>query len=75
MFNDILRAASNDERGKEAAAMPYHLRIARPYLPRREAELLDILYRRGCATAVEILEECAGSRSYTTVRTQLRVLE
>jgi BlaI family penicillinase repressor len=55
--------------------MPCDLRIARRYLPRREAELLDILYRRGRATAVEILEECAWSRSYSTVRTQLRVLE
>ena len=51
------------------------LGIARRYLPRREAELLDILYRRGRATAVEILKECGGSRSYSTVRTQLRVLE
>jgi predicted transcriptional regulator len=49
--------------------------IAHRYLTRREAELLDILYRLGRATAVEILEECAGSRSYSTVRTQLRVLE
>jgi BlaI family transcriptional regulator, penicillinase repressor len=36
---------------------------------------LDILYRRGRATAAEILSECADTRSYSTVRTQLRVLE
>lgn len=50
------------------------LKAKRHYLARRETELLDILYRRGRATAVEILSECAGSRSYSTVRTQLRVL-
>lgn len=50
------------------------LNAKRHYLARRETELLDILYRRGRATAVEILSECAGSRSYSTVRTQLRVL-
>ena len=50
-------------------------RIAKRYLPRREAELLDILYRRGHATAIEAFGDCAGSRSYSTGRTQLRVLE
>jgi predicted transcriptional regulator len=50
------------------------LKAKRHYLARRETELLDTLYRRGRATAVEILSECAGSRSYSTVRTQLHVL-
>lgn len=36
---------------------------------------MDILYRRGRATAGEVLEELSGSPSYSTVRTQLRVLE
>ena len=36
---------------------------------------MDILYRRRRATAGDILAECADSRSYSTVRTQLRVLE
>ena len=49
--------------------------IAHRYLTRREAELFDILYRRGAATAVEILKQCEDSRNYSTVRTQLRVLE
>jgi predicted transcriptional regulator len=44
-------------------------------LARRERQIMDILYRRGRATAVEVMEELTGSPSYSTVRTQLRVLE
>lgn len=36
---------------------------------------MDILYRRGRATAAEVMEDLPGSKSYSTVRTQLRVLE
>ena len=36
---------------------------------------MDILYRRGRATAGEVMEELSGEPSYSTVRTQLRVLE
>src|SRR5205814_10520502 len=34
-----------------------------------------ILYRRGKATATEVMEELTGGPAYSTVRTQLRVLE
>jgi predicted transcriptional regulator len=44
-------------------------------LSRRERQIIDILYRRGRATAVEVMEDLAGDPSYSTVRTQLRVLE
>ena len=44
-------------------------------LTRRERQIMDILYRRGRATASEVLEELPGSLHYSTVRTQLRVLE
>jgi predicted transcriptional regulator len=44
-------------------------------LSRRERQIVDILYRRGRATAVEVMEDLAGDPSYSTVRTQLRVLE
>jgi BlaI family penicillinase repressor len=44
-------------------------------LSRRERQIVDILYRRGRATAAEVLEDLPGSPSYSTVRTQLRVLE
>ena len=44
-------------------------------LTRRERQIMDILYRLGRATAAEVLEELPGQTSYSTVRTQLRVLE
>ena len=44
-------------------------------LSRRERQIMDILYRRGRATAGEVMEELSGDPSYSTVRTQLRVLE
>ena len=36
---------------------------------------MDILYRRGRATAAEVLDELPGNTHDSTVRTQLRVLE
>ena len=36
---------------------------------------MDILYRRGRATAAEVMEDLPGDPNYSTVRTQLRVLE
>jgi predicted transcriptional regulator len=44
-------------------------------LARRERQIMDILFRRGRATAAEVMEELPGEPSYSTVRTQLRVLE
>ena len=44
-------------------------------LSRRERQIIDILYRRGKATAAEVMEDLPGDSSYSTVRTQLRVLE
>jgi predicted transcriptional regulator len=44
-------------------------------LTRRERQIMDILFRRGKATAAEVMEELPGEPSYSTVRTQLRVLE
>jgi len=44
-------------------------------LTRRERQIMDILYRRGRATGGEVMDELPGSPSYSTVRTQLRVLE
>jgi len=44
-------------------------------LSRREREVMDILYRRGRATAAEVLEDLSGQPSDSTVRTQLRILE
>jgi predicted transcriptional regulator len=36
---------------------------------------MDILFRRGRATAAEVMNELPGEPGYSTVRTQLRVLE
>jgi BlaI family penicillinase repressor len=44
-------------------------------LSRRERQIMDILFRRGRATAAEVMQELPGDPSYSTVRTQLRVLE
>jgi len=44
-------------------------------LTRRERQIMDILYKRGRATAGEVLEDLPGSPTYSTVRAQLRVLE
>src|SRR5258705_10964753 len=44
-------------------------------LSRRERQIMDVLYRRGRATAAEVMSELAGDPTSSTVRTQLRVLE
>jgi predicted transcriptional regulator len=44
-------------------------------LTRRERQIMDILYRRSRATAAEVMADLPGDPSYSTVRTQLRVLE
>lgn len=44
-------------------------------LTRRERHIMDILFRLGRATAEDVMHELSGDPSYSTVRTQLRVLE
>jgi predicted transcriptional regulator len=44
-------------------------------LTRRERQIMDVLFRRGRATAAEVMDELPGEPSSSTVRTQLRVLE
>src|SRR5678815_456866 len=44
-------------------------------LTRREREIMDILHRRGKATAHEVLEALADPPSYSAVRALLRLLE
>src|SRR5206468_9358751 len=51
-------------------AKPLHLNLTR-----RERQIMDILYRRGHATAGEVMSDLTGEPSYSTVRAQLRVLE
>lgn len=50
-------------------------RFLQTILSRRERQIMDILFRRGRATAAEVMDELPGDSSYSTVRTQLRVLE
>lgn len=55
--------------------------MSRPTVPlhgaltRRERQIMDALFRRGRATAAEVMADLSGEPSYSTVRTQLRVLE
>lgn len=44
-------------------------------LTRRERQIMDVLYRLGRATAGQIQSDLDDAPSYSTVRTQLRVLE
>jgi predicted transcriptional regulator len=44
-------------------------------LTRREREIMDILYRRGRATAAEVLDDMDHPPSYSAVRALLRILE
>ena len=55
--------------------MPPKLSSDHIALTRRERQIMDILYKRGRATANEVLEDLPGNSHYSTVRTQLRVLE
>ena len=44
-------------------------------LTRRARQIMDVLVRAGRATAAEVMDQLSGEPSYSTVRTQLRVLE
>ena len=44
-------------------------------LSRRERQIMDAIYRRGQATAAEVLEDLPDPPSYSAVRAMLRVLE
>jgi len=44
-------------------------------LPRRQREIIEILYRRGRASVAEVVAELSGNSVYSTVRAQLRILE
>ena len=44
-------------------------------LSNRERQIMDVLYRLGQATAVEVLEALPNPPSYSAVRATLRILE
>ena len=49
---------------------PFHITLTR-----RERQIMDILYRRGSATAADVLKDLPDNPSDSTVRTHLRILE
>src|SRR3954469_10092420 len=55
--------------------MPHMTKPSPATLTRREREIMDILYRRGRATAAEVLEDMADPPTYSAVRALLRLLE
>ena len=44
-------------------------------LSRRERQIMDIIYQRGQATAMEVMESLPDPPSYSAVRAMLRLLE
>ena len=44
-------------------------------LSRRERQIMDVLYRRGRATAAEVLDGIPDAPSYSAVRALLKILE
>ena len=44
-------------------------------LTKREREIMEIIYRKGHATAVDVMENLPGKPANATVRTMLHVLE
>jgi len=44
-------------------------------LSKRERQIMDILFRRGRATAADVMADLPSDAGNSTVRTQLRVLE
>ena len=48
---------------------------AHVHLSRRERQIMNVVYRRGQATATEVMENMPEPPSYSAVRTMLRLLE
>jgi len=44
-------------------------------LGRRERQIMDVLFRRGRATAADVLDDLPDPPSYSSVRSMLRLLE
>jgi BlaI family penicillinase repressor len=45
------------------------------HLSRRERQIMDVIYKRGRATAADVLENMPSAPSYSAVRAMLRLLE
>ena len=44
-------------------------------LSRRERQIMDIIYQRGSATAMDVMDGLSDPPSYSAVRAMLRILE
>ncbi len=44
-------------------------------LSKRERQIMEIIYRRGSASAMDVLEDLVEKPNYSTVRALLRILE
>lgn len=51
------------------------MKAAAPALGKRERQIMEIIYRRGRATAAEVLSDLPDPPTYTAVRGMLRHLE
>lgn len=51
------------------------MKASLPGLSRRERQIMDVVYREGQATAIEVLSSLPDPPSYSAVRAMLRVLE
>ena len=49
--------------------------LTRPQLSSRERQIMDVIYRRGRATAADVHADLPDAPSYSAVRALLRVLE
>jgi predicted transcriptional regulator len=49
--------------------------LSHPHLSRRERQIMDVLYRKGSASAADVLESLPQPPSYSAVRALLRILE
>src|SRR5436190_18248269 len=63
------------EHCKESRGPIIMTRESHIHLSRRERQIMHIIYRRGAATAAEVLKELPDPPSYSAVRAMLRVLE
>jgi predicted transcriptional regulator len=60
---------------RDAAPLPPDVGPAPSDLSRRERQIMDVIYRRGRASAAEVVAELADPPSYSAVRALLRILE
>src|SRR3954452_24301897 len=65
--------APNDRPAPRVPSMPKPPPLSA--LTRRESQMMEILYRRGRATAAEVLADLPDPPSYSSVRKLLEILE